>query len=142
MNLKKTLIIISLCTVTGLRGAVHETDVHEPDVCARNLPDEIIMGFVNGDAKIVGKYFNEQVELILNGMQGVYGKSQAEQILKNFFSDNTSVNKKFTYKSLHDSERENAQYYIGELHTGKGLYRVTIYMKDQLIHRMRIESND
>ena len=142
MILKKILIITLLCTVANLQGAFNETVIHETGICALNLPDEIIQGFVNGDAKVVGKYFNASVELIFNERQGVYGKSQAEQILKTFFCDNASVNGKFNYKPLHNSERENAQYYIGELHTGKGLYRVTIYMKDQLIHRMRIESND
>ena len=46
------------------------------------------------------------------------------------------------FKQLHKADRDNVQYYIGELHTGKGSYRVTIYMKDQRIHQMKIESND
>ena len=142
MLLKKTLIITFLCTVVSLQGTVHEIIVHESSVYSSKLPNEIVNGFVNGDAKVVGRFFNPSVELILNESQGVYGKAQAEQILRNFFSNNASPNGKFNYKTLHGSERDNAQYYIGELHTGKGLYRVTIYMKDQLIHRMRIESND
>jgi len=142
MFLKKILIITSLCTVVSLRGAVHETMIHEPNVYSSKLPNEIVNGFVSGDAKVVGRFFNASVELIFNESQGVYGKAQAEQILRNFFSNNASPNGKFNYKPLHGSERDNAQYYIGELHTGKGLYRVTIYMKDRLIHRMRIESND
>ena len=141
MIFKKILIITSLCTVIGLHGTAHEI-IHEPNAHLFFLPNEIIQGFVNGDAKVVGKYFNMSVELIFNESQGVYGKSQAEQLLRNFFINNASANGKFNYKPLHGSERDNAQYYIGELHTGKGLYRVTIYMKDRLIHRMRIESND
>jgi len=139
MFFKKTLIICSLCTVVNLQGAIHES----AGVFVFNLPEEIIKSFENGDAKGIGKYFNTSVELIFNESQGVYGKAQAEQILKNFFNNNASTNGKFNYKPLHNSTRDNIQYYIGELKTGKGLlYRVTIYMKDQLIHRMRIENND
>ena len=131
----------SLFTIVSLRGAVHEA-IHEEVLQGLKLPDEIVQAFVNGDVKGVGKYFNASIELIFNESQGVYGKAQAEQILKTFLVDNASASGKFTYKPLHGSDRDNVQYYIGELHTGKGLYRVTIYMKDKLIHRMRIESND
>ena len=119
--------------MVNLRGGVHEAKA--------NQPDEIIQAFINGDAKVIGNYFNTSVELIFSEKQGVYSKAQAEQMLRTFFSDN-SANRKFTYKQLHASNKDNAQYYIGELHTGKGSYRVTIYMKGQRIHQLRIESND
>jgi len=106
------------------------------------LPNEIVQGFINGDAKAVGKYFNKSVELYFNDSKGVYWKNQAEQILRNFFVNNASANGRFIYKSLHSLERDSAQTYISELHTGKGLYRLTIYMKDNLIHRLTIDSND
>ena len=138
MILKKILIISSLCAVVSFRGAIHEV-IHEAEARAYDLPDEIVYALKNGDAKIISKYFNSSVELIFSESRGVYGKAQAEQILKNFFSNNSG---KFNYKNLHSTDRDNAQYYIGELHTGKGQYRVYIYMKDQRIYEMRIESND
>ncbi len=141
MIFKKILIISSLCVVVSLRGAVHET-IHEAKMHVSKLPDEIVQALMSSDAKTISKYFNSSVELIFSESQGVYGKSQAEQILKTFFNNNASANGKFNYKELHASDRDNAQYYIGELNTGKGLYRVYIYMKDQRIHQMRIESND
>jgi len=135
MILKKTLIISLLCIVVGLWG--------KADAQTSKLPDEIVQAFEGGDAKTICKYFNSSVELILSESGGVYAKAQAEQILKTFFVNNTSTNRKFNYKDLHSIIRDNAQwYFIGELHTGKGIYRVNIYMKDQLIHQMRIESND
>ena len=141
MNFKKILIISLLCATVGLRSAFHET-IHEGGSDVHNPPHEIVQGFVNGDAKIISKHFNASVELIISETSGVYGKTQAEQILKNFFNNNVSATGKFNYKPLHGSDRENVQYFIGELQTGKGLYRVTIYLKDKLIHRMTIESND
>lgn len=137
MIIKKILIISFLCTVVNLSGTVHEEKTY-----AMNLPNEIVQALTNGDAKAISNYFNTSVELIFSEKQAVYGKAQAEQILKNFFTNNASANGKFSYKTLHTVNRDNAQVYIGELHTGKDSYRVTIYMKDQRIHQMRIESND
>ena len=137
MTAKKALIISLLCVQVSSRGAIH--DIED---CVVKPPEEIIQGFENCDARIVGKYFNLSVELIFNESQAVYAKSQAEQILRNFFNNNASSNRRFNYKHLHGSDRDNVQYFIGELHTGRGMYRVTIYMKNQLIYRMRIENND
>jgi len=116
--------------------------VFEAKASVFNLPDEIVQALKSGDAKTISKYFNTSVELIFNENQGVYGKAQAEQILKIFFTNNASPSGTFGYKDLHSGNRDNPQYYIGELHTGKGRYRVTIFMKDQRIHQMRVESND
>ena len=107
---------------------------------ACNLPDEIVRALENGEAKSVGKYFNSSVELILPSNQGVYGKAQAEQILKNFFEGNSPGN--FKYKHLQTINKENTQFYIGQLYTGKGIYRIYVYIKDRFIHQMRVESND
>ena len=135
MILKKILIISLLCIGVNLRG--------ETKSFSLNLPKEIIQALTNGDAKAISNYFNTSVELIFSESQAVYGKAQAEQILRNFFNNNSSANVKFTYRQLHNGpSRDNTQFFIGELHTGKGAYRVTIYMKDQRIHKMRIESND
>jgi len=133
MVVKKLLIISSLWAFMSSHGA---------DYLVVKPPEEIIQGFENCDPRVVGRFFNMSVELIFNENQGVYAKSQAEQILRNFFNNNASSNGKFIYKHLHGSDRDNVQYYIGELHTGRGLFRVTIYMKDQFIYRMRIENND
>ena len=135
MGFKKILIISLLCVAVNLRNEAMSS--------ALNLPDEIVQAFVNGDAKVISKYFNTSVELIFSENQGVYSKAQAEQMLKTFFSNNASANRKFTFKHLHSStNRDNIQYHIGQLDTGKGSYRVTIHIKDQRITQMRIESND
>jgi hypothetical protein len=107
-----------------------------------NLSDEIVHALNSGDAKAISNCFNSSVELIFSESRGIYGKAQAEQILRTFFSSNASPDRKFSYKHLHSTgNKDNAQY-IGEFHTGKGSYRIHIFMKDQRIHQMRIDSND
>ena len=108
----------------------------------RNLPSEIVKGFNSGDARAISQYFNTSVELIFSDSRGVYGKAQAEQILNKFFNDNPTAKGKANYKHLHTIPKDNVQYHIGELSTEKGRYRINIYMKDQLIYEMRVESND
>ena len=141
MIFKKILIISSLCFVVSIRSDACETN-HKAETHVFNLPGEIVQALKAGDAKIISKYFNSSVELIFSESQGVYGKAQAEQILKTFFNNNASTYGGFNYSHKHTTNKDNAQYSIGELHTGKGLYRVYIYMKDQHIHQMRIENND
>ena len=116
--------------------------IHDVGAQTSNLPDEIVQALKTGDAKTISKYFNSSVELNFSDTQGVYGKAQAEQILKDFFNKYASANGKFVYKPLHTIPRDNAPYYIGELITGKGTYRLHIFMKHQRIHQMRIDSND
>ena len=137
MDIRKILVISLLYITIGLRDVDGESGVY-----VLNLPVEIVQALKSGDAKTISKYFNTSVELIFSESQGVYGKAQAEQILKNFFTNNASPGGSFSYRELHSGNRDNPQYYIGELHTGKGRYRVTIFMKDQRIHQMRVESND
>jgi len=137
MILKQILSISLLCITVHSNGTVDKTKS-----IPLNLPNEIVQALTNGDAKTISNYFNTSVELNYSERQAVYGKAQAEQILRTFFNDNATANRKFTYKPLHNGTRDNVQYYIGELHTGKGSYRVTFYMKDQRITQMRIESND
>jgi hypothetical protein len=140
MALRNILIISFLCAIVGFQnGAYNAIRELKPGF---NLPNEIVKGFNNGDAKAISQYFNSSVELIFTDSRGVYGKAQAEKILKNFFNDNVDAKGKFDYKHLHNIDKDNVQYYIGELTTGKGRYRINIYMKDQLIYEMRVEGND
>lgn len=126
---KKIVILSLLCVCIG-----------REDVSALNLPQEIVRALENRDARSVGKHFNSSVELIFSQSEGVYGKSQAEQILKDFFDKHGPDN--FRYNHLHSINKDNKQYFIGELYTAKGNYRIHISMKDQCIHLMRIENND
>ena len=127
MVFKKMLILVSLCVLSAANISPHR---------------DIVQGFERGDARSISNHFNSSVELIFSDRSGVYAKAQAEQILRSFFVSNAPASGRFTYKNLHGSDRDNVQYFIGELHTTRGIYRVTIYMKDRLIHQMRIESND
>ncbi|MDR1666383.1 MAG: DUF4783 domain-containing protein [Bacteroidales bacterium] len=104
------------------------------------LPSDIVIALETGNTRDLCKRFNTSVDLILNQNQNVYGKSQAEKILKNFFDTNGPSLK---YKELHSSGKDISHCnFIGQLYTSKGVYRVYIYIKNGQIYQMRFESND
>jgi hypothetical protein len=79
-----------------------------------------------GDAASIASYFMPQVELTLVGKDGVYDKTQAQQMLAGFFKENPPQN--FVIKHQGTSKLDD-QFRIGELTTSKGLFRVTFFMK-------------
>ncbi len=100
---------------------------------------EIINAIKSGDAAEVSKYFDNTVEITFPGKSNSYSKSQAELVLRDFFSTN-SIKK---FEVLHKSDNAGSQYCIGNLQTSGGLFRTTIYLKQkaekQVIQELRFE---
>jgi len=109
-------------------------------------PDETIKlvatGIQAGNAGEVSKYFNTMVDLILPGYNDTYAKSQAGQILKEFFYQNPVKSFKVTKQG---SSANGSQYAIGELLSGKKEYRVYFLIQavngQNLIQQLKIEDN-
>lgn len=89
--------------------------------------DNISSAIKAGDSKKLAEYFDNTVEVKILNKEGAYSKSQAEAIVKDFFSKNPP--KSFSF--LHDgpSGGNNAHYAIGSLATDSGKYRTYVYMK-------------
>jgi len=52
------------------------------------IPDGIVLAFQAGNASELAKHFNTSIELVILEEEDVYSKTQAEQIIRKFFSDN------------------------------------------------------
>ncbi|MBS1753113.1 MAG: DUF4783 domain-containing protein [Ferruginibacter sp.] len=89
--------------------------------------DEVINAMKAGNATDIAKYFDNTVELNMPTKSNNYSKSQAELVLKDFFT--TNVVKSF--EVIHKGENSGSQYCIGTLVTKNGTYRTTIYMKQK-----------
>jgi hypothetical protein len=88
--------------------------------------DNIAANIRNGDAAGLAKYFVSNVEISIKDAQNSYSKSQAEAVLKNFFS--VHAPKSFTI--IHQGQSpEGAKYFIGTLSTSAGTYRTYVYAK-------------
>ncbi len=109
---------------------------------SREIPDGIADSFNKGNSRDLARHFNNNIELVVLDNAEVYSKSQAELIIRDFFSANKPV--KFAY--LHKGGKEASRYGIGNLETGNGDFRVYFLLKitdgTPLIHLLRIELAD
>lgn len=87
--------------------------------------DDISMAIRSGNSKQLGSFFNNTVDLTIMNQEDVYGKAQAELILKDFFSKNTPSN--FSVKHQGTS-KEGSKYVIGNLLTAQGNNFRTYYL--------------
>jgi hypothetical protein len=106
------------------------------------LPDSILLAFEAGNAAELAKHFNKSIELIILEEEDVYSKTQAEQIIRKFFSDN----KPSSFTIIFEGGKEPSKYAIGKLITSTGPYRVYLLLKESdgspLLHQIRIEAED
>jgi len=106
------------------------------------LPEDIVLSFEAGNAAELAKHFHTNVELIILEEEDVYSRSQAEQIIRKFFSEH----KPSSFKVIFGGGKENSRYAICSLVTSKARFRVYILTKKQddtpLIHQLRIEEEE
>lgn len=103
------------------------------------IPDEIVVSIQNGNDVTLATFFNENVELVVESHDDVYSKSQAQQIVAEFFKSN----KPKQFSIIHQGGKEDARYAIGSLTTATGTFRVYFLLKSKnnnsYIHQLRIE---
>lgn len=103
------------------------------------IPEEIVLSIQNGNDQMLANYFNQNVELVVQSHDDVFSKSQAQQIVAEFFK----ANKPKQFNILHQGGKEGARYAIGSLVTSTGTFRVYFLLKNKdnnsFIHQLRIE---
>ncbi|MBI5218452.1 MAG: DUF4783 domain-containing protein [Bacteroidia bacterium] len=108
-------------------------------ITTTNIPEEIVTAIKTGNAKELAKFFNQNIELVIQNQEDVYSKAQAELIIKDFFSKNTPSD----FTILHQGGKEGARYAIGSVKTANGNFRIYFLLKmknyQPLIHQLKIE---
>lgn len=95
-------------------------------VLATDNDEKIALAIRAGNAKELSKYFSKNIDLNIPGSEGVFSKTQAELIMKDFFSKYKTL----SFNTLHQgSSKDGAKYTIGNLTTDKGSFRLYFYMK-------------
>lgn len=101
---------------------------------------EINLALKTGNVNTISKYMITNIELIIGEKEGVYSKSQAIAILKDFYKKNEAKN----FSIIHQGGKEGAKYIIGTLQTTNKSYRVYYLLKQEnkkeYIHQLRIEN--
>lgn len=112
-------------------------------VNSQKMLDDISAALRTGNAPALAAYFHATLDVTVLQKQGTYSKSQAEQVVKGFFTDNKPSN--FTINH-NGTSGEGSKYIIGELTTASGEYRVYIYFKNlngaELIQTLRFETEE
>ena len=102
--------------------------------------EDVIGAIKSGNASQMAKFFDASVEISMPDKSNSYSKSQAEMVLKDFFSTNSVKN----FEVIHKGENAGSQYCIGTLQTKNGTYRTTIFMKQkkdlQVLQELRFEN--
>lgn len=105
---------------------------------AQGIITEVVGAFGKGNISFISRHFDNVVSLSVTGSQASYSSSQAEMILKDFFSKNPPQS--FTVEQSRDG---NMPYTIGILKTASGNFRTYIAAKRKdgklLIQEIRLE---
>lgn len=95
----------------------------------------------NGNSADVAKYFNTTIDLTVPDNEGTYSKTQAELILKDFFTKNPPSS--FTVNH-NGSSNDGSLYAIGTYNADSGSYRTYFLLKKSgtsyLIQKLEFES--
>jgi len=106
------------------------------------VPEGITLAFKAGNSAELSKFFNEQIELVLLDKEDLYSSKQAEQIMKQFFTEHRPT----SFRIIFEGGKETSRYAIGTLTTGTDEYRIYFLIKNEnakpLIHQLRIEEED
>ena len=89
------------------------------------VKSDILTGFANGNAKQLSKYFPANLDITISGKSNLYSKSQAEQVLNTFFTQN----KVSGFSIVHEGQSNGTKYFIGSYSSGSKKFRVTINVK-------------
>lgn len=81
-----------------------------------------------GSSKALSQYFQNSVEINIDGKEQNYSKSQAEYVLKNFFSSHRSTSFNYLHKG---SSSKGLRYVIGNYEHSSGKYHVFLLIKER-----------
>ncbi|MDQ3393467.1 MAG: DUF4783 domain-containing protein [Bacteroidota bacterium] len=80
----------------------------------------------SGSSKELSKYFNDMVELNINGTKTSYSKTQAEFVMKDFFKNHPASDFQYVHQG---ASKEGIKYAIGKYTYNDGSFRVLVLIK-------------
>jgi len=89
--------------------------------------EDIVSALKTGNASQLSRYFDIRVDITLPDKSDNYSSTQAEMIIRDFFSYNNVRNFEIKYKG----ENNGSKYCIGTLKTRNGDYRTKLFMKQK-----------
>lgn len=108
---------------------------------AASVSGKIVSAIKTGNAKELASFFQSNIELTVLDDEGTYSKSQAEIILKDFFTKNPPKDFSINHNG---SSKDLSQFYIGSYKTNnQQSYRIYFLIKSltdkMLIQQLQIQ---
>jgi hypothetical protein len=132
--------ILSLAAIAFPKAPINYNDTTF-SVVNEDVINNIVAAITSGDAKKLATYFNSTIDLTLPAGDGTYSKSQAEMMVKNFFTQYPPVSFKINQQG---SSKEGSQFSIGTLVTKTAKFRTYFLLKKvngtPLIHQLQFET--
>ena len=104
------------------------------------MPEKLKTGIKKGDAQTVAIFFNENIEMSIEGDENIYSSRQAEFVLQKFFR----AHKPKSFLINHQGYKNNTSYVIANLQTFEGNFKMIFLLKRTeitvKIHQLRIEN--
>lgn len=108
-----------------------------PFISKADVFDDVVLTIKSNKSDVVSKFLNANVEITLLETESLCSKAQAEQMLKKFFD--TYPSKVINIKHR-GASAQGAKYAIASYETESGLkFRLYIFMKNNLIHELKVE---
>lgn len=111
-------------------------------VFTQEIPANLIHGFQTGNADELLAHFNDRFELTILGVDYKVSKSQATEILRDFFKNNPPS----SFSILHKGDKKDSNFAVGRLVTKTNKFRVNIFFRKtaekNLIYLLVIEKEN
>ena len=106
-----------------------------------DVKDRVVGAIGRGDASTLASDLMPNVDLTLPDASAFYSKAQAQQMLRKFFDGNAPRGMTIAHQG---NNQMGESYYIGNLATATGDFRVTFFLKRSgeafLVKQLRIEN--
>lgn len=123
MNRVFFILVLSVLSLASFGTVEMNTPVQDQDATS-----QVTEAISKGDAAGVVKFFDSSVDVEILEDNGTYSKSQAEQILKTFFSENEVQKFELTHNTSSPSSRSNA--FVGWLTANGKRYRLFVQFSE------------
>ncbi len=89
--------------------------------------EDIAQAMKSGNASQLSRYFDSRVDISLPDKSDNYSRTQAEMVIRDFFSNNIVRNFEIKYRG----ENKGSKYCLGTLQTRNGNYTTRLFMKQK-----------
>ncbi|WP_343667109.1 DUF4783 domain-containing protein [Chitinophaga sp.] len=138
--MKKIMYVLGVVLLAGIVTAF-TMSASALNPAAAGPFEDVVSSIKSGDVSSLSRYLDNTVEINISGKSSSYSKSQAEIILKDFFSKNQVK----SFELIHQGEGGGgSRFGIGNMGTSGGSYRTSFFLQKKggsmVLNELRFEN--